>query len=462
MNLSEVFAARPTKTTIKIRPTTTKELGGQQKKMAASKRNWIKAQGFDGTPGTHIALPGRDGKIDEVLVGIDNTGEPWCFGGLPEQLPSGRYVLDGFTNEDAERAALGWALGSYQFDRYRAVKARPSLVVPKGVDMEEVHRLAKATYMVRDLINTPAGDLGPEELAGAGEALAANHGGKSKVIVGDKLLAAGYPAVHAVGRAASRAPRLLDFTWGDKKAPKLTLVGKGVVFDSGGLDLKPAGGMLLMKKDMGGGAHVLGIASALMDAGVDVRLRVLVPCVENAVSGDAFRPLDVLQTRKGITIEVGNTDAEGRLILSDALHEASTEQPDAIIDFATLTGAARVALGASLPALFCTDDALANDFLDAGEAVGDPLWRMPLHRPYRRLLDSTVADISNIAAGRYGGAITAALFLQEFVGTGIPWAHIDVMAYNQENLPGRPRGGEAMGVRAAYGMLKQRYAPSMD
>lgn len=462
MNLSDVFAARATKTTVKIRPTSSKTLSAQSKKMAASKRNWIKAQGFDGSPGTHIALPGRDGKIDEVLVGVDNAGEPWCFAGLPEQLPAGRYTLDGFDAGDAARAALGWALGSYQFDRYRKVTARPSLVAPKDVDMPEVERLAKATWLVRDLVNTPAGDLGPEELAGAGEALAAEYGGKSKVIVGDKLLTAGYPAVHAVGRAASRAPRLLDFTWGDKNAPKLTLVGKGVIFDSGGLDLKPAGGMLLMKKDMGGGAHVLGIASALMDAGVDVRLRVLVPCVENAVSGNAFRPLDVLQTRKGITIEVGNTDAEGRLILSDALHEASTEEPDAIIDFATLTGAARVALGASLPALFCTDDSLANDFLDAGEAVGDPLWRLPLHRPYRRMLDSAVADISNVASGRYGGAITAALFLQEFVGKDIPWAHIDVMAYNQENLPGRPRGGEAMGLRAAYGMLKTRYAPSAE
>jgi len=307
---------------------------------------------------------------------------------------------------------------------------------------------------VRDLINTPAGDLGPAELATAARKLAKAHGGRLSVIAGDALLKRNYPAIHAVGRASAKAPRLIDLRWG-RRGPKVTLVGKGVCFDSGGLDLKSAAGMKLMKKDMGGAAHVLGLASMVMAAGLPLRLRVLVPAVENSVSGDAFRPLDVLETRKGLTVEVGNTDAEGRLVLCDALAESSREKPDLLIDFATLTGAARVALGTGLPALFCNDEALAGTLLGHGLARHDPLWRLPLHRPYRASLDSPVADLNNISDGPYGGAITAALFLEAFVGDGVPWAHVDLMAWNTGASPGRPQGGEAMGLRAVYGAIEQ-------
>jgi leucyl aminopeptidase len=429
-------------------------LAGQPPRIAA----WVESTGFTAKSGDICLLPGTDGSLERVLAGVDPGDGPNGFAGLPGALPERRYRLDphgGAEAAQANLAALGWALGSYAFTRYRkAPKSFATLAWPKGADRGAVGRTAHATWLVRDLINTPAGDMGPAELADEARKLAKAQGGRVRVTTGAALLTRNYPAIHAVGRASARAPRLIDLRWG-RAGPRVTLVGKGVCFDSGGLDLKSAAGMKLMKKDMGGAAHVLGIASMIMKAGLPLRLRVLVPAVENSVSGNAMRPLDVLNTRKGLTVEVGNTDAEGRLILCDALAEASREKPALLVDFATLTGAARVALGTGLPALFCNDEAVAQSLLGQGLKQHDPLWRLPLHAPYRRLLDSRVADLNNISDGPYAGAITAALFLAEFVAPGTPWAHLDVMAWNSTAEPGRPVGGEAMGLRAVYGAIEQ-------
>jgi leucyl aminopeptidase len=390
---------------------------------------------------------------------MGGTADVWSYAGLPEKLPAqppgGGYCLDAtLPPAAAGRAVLGWVLGTYEFTKYRKPKRTfADLAWPAGVDQAAVRRAAEATFLVRDLINTPAADMGPAELAAAARRLARAHKARLSVITGDALLSKNYPAIHAVGRASARAPRLIDLRWGNR-GPRISLVGKGVCFDSGGLDLKSSSGMLLMKKDMGGGAHVLGLASMVMAAKLPVRLRMLVPAVENSVSGNAMRPMDVLRTRKGLTVEVGNTDAEGRLVLCDALAEADREKPDLLIDIATLTGAARVALGPDLPALFCNDDKLADRFLTHAKDEDDPLWRMPLHAPYRRMLDSKVADINNFSDGPHAGAITAALYLAEFVDPKTPWAHLDVMAWNVSAKPGRPVGGDAMGLRAAYALIE--------
>ncbi len=429
-------------------------------------QTWLKTTEFEPDAGNVALLPGRDGALAHVVLGLGNTSDTdvgartWAYAALPGKLPKARYQLDNDQNPaEAEAAAIGWALATYHFGRYRSeAKHFPTLVWPRGVDRAAVERARDATFLVRDLINTPAADLGPAELAEQATTLATQHGASVEVIVGEDLLAQNYPAIYAVGKGCHhREPRLVDIRWGDEDAPKLSLVGKGVVFDTGGLDIKTSGGMKLMKKDMGGAAHVLGLAHMIMDANLPVRLRVLLPIVENSVSNTSYHPLDVLDTRKGITIEVGNTDAEGRLILSDALFEADSEQPDLLIDFATLTGAARVALGTDLPALFSTDDQVAQAIIAAGEAIDDPLWRMPLFRGYRRQLDSRVADICNISSSPHGGAITAALFLQEFVGKQTRWVHIDVMAWNMSSRSGRPTGGDAMGMRAMFRMLQERY-----
>jgi leucyl aminopeptidase len=398
-----------------------------------------------------------------VLVGLgdgaDAEGRMWALAGLPAVLPEASYRLDAVPRgADPTNLALGWALATYVFARYSA-KTRPAaaLVWPEAADRGRAERLAAAVFLARDLANTPAGDLGPEELAGEAVRVGKAAGARSRVIVGDDLLAENYPTIHAVGRASARAPRLVDIVWGHPVGPKVTLVGKGVCFDTGGLDLKTASGMRLMKKDMAGAAIVLGLAQAIMDAGLPVRLRVLLPCVENAVSGNAMRPLDIVRTRKGLTVEVGNTDAEGRLILCDALAEASTEKPELLVDMATLTGAARVALGSELAALFCNDEGLARGLLDDAAAEEDPMWRMPLWRPYRKMIDSKIADINNVSESPHAGAVTAALYLQEFVDPGVPWAHLDVMAWNPQSRPGRPEGAEATALRALYAHIAGRF-----
>ena len=420
----------------------------------AGERDWVAATGFAADSGKFALIPDREGKLGRVLVGLpEGEAAMWAFAGLSDALPEGTYRIEGPPEGgDPTRIALGWALGTYAFTRYRE-KKKPDgarLVWPKRADRASVAHLAGAVFLARDLINTPASDMGPAELAAAAIEVAETAGAEYRVISGDALLAENYPTIHAVGRASVRAPRLVDIVWGDKSAPKVTLVGKGVCFDSGGLDLKAASGMLNMKKDMAGAAIMLGLAQAVMEAKLPVRLRVLLPMVENSVSGNAMRPRDIVKTRKGLTVEIGNTDAEGRLILCDALAEASGDNPALLVDIATLTGAARVALGPELPALFSNDDSLAAGLALSGAAEDDPLWRMPLWRPYRRLLDSKIADLNNVSEGPQGGAITAALYLQEFVDPGIPWAHLDVMAWNTRARPGRPEGAEAQTLRALY------------
>jgi len=420
---------------------------------------WVERIGFTAKAGATALLPGADGRLARVLLGLGERPDLWSYAGLPFGLPEGIYRLDNPGEADAAtRAALGWALGGYAFTRYkRTERTAARLVWPEEADRAAVARAAEATTLVRDLVNTPANDLGPAELQAAAEQLAGEFGAEIRAVVGNDLLLYHYPAIHAVGRASARPPRLIDVTWGAAEHPKLTVVGKGVCFDSGGLDIKSAQGMLFMKKDMGGAAHALALARMVMAAGLKVRLRVLIPAVDNAISGDAFRPLDVLATRKGLTVEVGNTDAEGRLILCDALAEADSEKPALLIDFATLTGAARIALGTEIPALFCNHEDTAAALLAAADRESDPLWRLPLWHGYARQLDTPVADLCNATQRPFAGAILAALFLERFVSRETPWAHIDLYAWNAEERPGRPRGGEAMGLRAAFALVSERF-----
>ena len=420
---------------------------------------WLKRTGFAAAAGEVVVAPAGEDAVAVIgdPAGAEGDRPLRAFGAAPAALPLGRYRLAHAVSPDClQRLVLGWALGAYAFERYTPRKKAPAeLILPDG--MEGAVSLANATTMARDLINTPAEDMGPSELAAVAEDLADRYDAAIRVIVGEDLLRENFPTIHAVGRACDDAPRLIDLRWGEETAPKVTLVGKGVCFDTGGLDLKPAAGMLTMKKDMGGSANVLALARMIMDAQLPVRLRVLVPAVENSVSGNAYRPLDIIRTRAGITVEVGNTDAEGRLVMCDALALACEEEPELILDMATLTGAARVALGTELPALFCNSDEWAGAFLNAAEMVHDPLWRMPLYAPYRKLLDTKYADTSNISDGPYGGSITAALFLEKFIKPGVDWAHIDLMAWNLSDQPGRPKGGELQGARAIMAALQVRY-----
>ena len=423
-------------------------------------RAWITKIGYQAEPGTFAFLPGGDGARETILASPAEGAAVYAFADLPFALPEGKYVLnldDGTAS--ATDAALGWALGSYVFDTYKRRRRSPAtLVWPPKADRAEVERIARSVFRARDMINLPAEDMGPEQLADSAKKVAEAHGASVQVITGDDLLRQNYPTIHIVGRASAREPRLIDMRWGDESAPRVTLVGKGVCFDSGGLDLKSREGMLEMKKDMGGAAIVLGLADALMSAGTRIRLRLLIPAVENSVAGNSVRPRDIVRTRSGKTVEIGNTDAEGRLILCDALAEADRERPDLLIDCATLTGAARVALGAELGALFCDDDTVANALVKAGSDAGDPLWRMPIWRPYRRHLDSKCADLNNVATGTMAGSIIAAVYLAEFVSPATRWAHLDIMGANPTSRPGRPEGGEATGMRALYTYVRQRYA----
>ena len=439
---------------VEIVPLRAQRLEAWVKRQAPSVGQWVRSAAFTAKPGSVCLVPSAEGGLAQVLVGIEEGLDRWSIAALPASLPKGNYKLaESVDGSDAEAACFAWAIGAYRFLRYKKREGDLArLVWPAGIDRAAIRRTVAALILARDLINTPAEDMGPPHLAEAAKAVAKAHKAKFSVIVGDDLLKRNYPAIHAVGRAAARPPRLIDLSWGTS-GPRLTLVGKGVCFDSGGLDLKPSGGMLLMKKDMGGAALMLALAQMVMEAGLKIQLRLLIPAVENAVDGNAYRPLDVIRTRKGITVEIGNTDAEGRVILCDALAEAQSDKPDLILDAATLTGAARVALGPDLPALFCNDDDIADALLRHGKAEDDPLWRMPLHKGYRSLLDSKVADINNMGSGPYAGAITAALYLQEFIDPGMRWVHIDTMAWNTRDRPGRPEGGEALGLRALFAFV---------
>ncbi|MBT9313333.1 leucyl aminopeptidase family protein [Leptothoe kymatousa TAU-MAC 1615] len=422
---------------------------------------WCQVSGFAGKAGTLCIVPDATGNISKVLVGKPEQIDTWTLADLPKTLPTGTYQLaDNFSAAVATKLYLGWHLGSYSFDRYKLTKASKisKLHPPENADVAYVKATTEATYLVRDLVTTPSNNMGPEQLEEVARNLADTHEAKMSVIAGGDLVIENYPMIYAVGKASTRAPRLIDLRWGNENAPQVTLVGKGVCFDSGGLDIKSAVGMKLMKKDMGGAAQVLGLAQMIMSLKLPIHLRVLVAAVENSIAGNALRPLDILTSRKGTTVEVGNTDAEGRLVLADALWEASSEEPDLLIDCATLTGAARVALGTEVPAFFCNDSQTTTALLTSGQALDDPLWNLPLHQPYRSMLDSAAADMNNIASGSYGGAITAALFLQEFIQPDLSWIHVDLMAYNLRSLPGRPEGGDAMGMRALFDLIKQKFA----
>jgi leucyl aminopeptidase len=419
---------------------------------------------YEPTPGRILVLPAADGALDGVLFGLEPetaTGrDPLLPGRLLEAIPPGAYR---FANEphDANLATLAWALASYSFPRYKkkAKAELPRLCPPPGVDIARISRIVAAVTLGRDLINTPANDLGPDALEAAAVAVASQFHAKASVICGEALLSANFPLIHTVGRAAAQAPRLVDFSWGDPPAPKITLVGKGVCFDTGGLDIKPESAMLLMKKDMGGAATALALAHMIMDACLPVRLRVILPIVENAISSNAMRPGDIYPSRKGFSIEVGNTDAEGRLILADALALGDEEAPELLIDFATLTGAARVALGPDLPPFYTMDETLAAEIASHAAGAFDPVWRMPLWEPYDKLLEGKTADLSNVSSGPFAGSITAALFLRRFVEKAKAWAHFDIYAWTPKAKPARPEGGEIQVARLLFDLIESRATP---
>jgi leucyl aminopeptidase len=419
----------------------------------------LKSAGFAGREGDLQLVSNASGGIAFAVLGLGKGEDALALATFSEQLPAGIYKIDSApTICNGEMAAIAWALGAYQFARYRKAKASGAkLVLPRDVDGEEATRIAESVALARDLINTPPNDMGPEELANAARDIAKRHGAKFSVVTGEALNKQNYPLIAAVGQGSARAPRLAQFTWGRAGAPKVTLVGKGVCFDTGGYDLKTAAGMASMKKDMGGAATVLAIADMVMGAKLDVRLRVLVPAVENSVSGTAYRPSDVFKSRKGLTVEIGNTDAEGRLVLADALADADDEAPDLLIDIATLTGAARTATGFELPPFYTDDEALASELMAASRATQDWMWRLPLWRGYESAIASSVADLTNSPDYGYAGSITAALFLNRFVTKAKSWAHFDTAAWTDRPKPGRRRGAEANTARAIYRMLKTRY-----
>ncbi|MBI1418802.1 MAG: leucyl aminopeptidase family protein [Limimaricola sp.] len=425
--------------------------------LSAPARGWAQAQGFAAGPGAVLALPDATGAIAGAMVGLGTPAQRargrFVVGGAASKLPAGTWRIEGIGGDDLAEAVLGWLLDSYRFDRYRKQDAaRAELAAPEGIDAKQILALAEGEYLTRDLINTPAGDMGPAELETAARELAERHGAAIHVIVGDDLLTQNFPLIHAVGRASTRAPRLIDISWGSE-GPSLTLVGKGVCFDTGGLDIKPPGSMGLMKKDMGGAATVLGLAHAIMATGQKLRLRVLIPAVENSIDGNAFRPQDILTSRKGLTVEINNTDAEGRLVLADALTLGSEGKPDLMISMATLTGAARVAVGPDLAPFYTDDDAHAAALSRSATQVRDPVWRMPFHAPYDALIEPGIADLDNAPGGGMAGSITAALFLRRFADA--PYMHFDIYGWQPSAAPGRPRGGVGMGARALFAALPE-------
>jgi leucyl aminopeptidase len=456
--MQSIFSAGASAAAIPIWFVTAATYKDVRERLSPAARTFADAAGFEPKPGQYLALPGEGG-LSGILFGLENASDArdlFLPGRLPQQLPSGVYR---FANDphDARLAALAFALGAYRFTRYHKSEGRKiKLDLPQSLDREDLERVVEAVTLVRDLVNTPANDMGPADLEEAARTLAAKHGAGARATVGDDLLRENFPLIHAVGRAAARQPRLIDLTWGDVDDPRVTLVGKGVCFDSGGLDIKPESSMLNMKKDMGGAATALALAHMIMSRKLRLRLRVLIPAVENSISGAAFRPRDIYTSRKGITVEIGNTDAEGRLILADALTLADEDNPELIFDFATLTGAARVALGPDVPPFFTDDDQLADKLMAHAAAENDPLWRLPLWRPYDEMLESKVADINNVGSGGQAGAITAALFMRRFVSAN-SWAHFDVFAWSPRSRPGRPEGGDCQAARAIYALLAARY-----
>ncbi len=456
--VSSLFSDDPTESPCELHLVNTADFTTWADRASPDVSSWVRRNLPDPSPAAVLPLP-DDGNGQGRYLGLVGGAEPfWSMAGVARQLPPGHYRLAS-PAADPTAAALAWGLGQYAFDRYLPAAGRPPrrLLWPDGADRQQVLQQIRADTLTRDLVNTPAEDMGPGELEAAARALVSEWGGELNVTAGDDLLDAGLPAIHAVGRAASRPPRLLDLTWGNPEHPRLTLVGKGVCFDSGGLDIKPAAGMRHMKKDMGGAAHVLGLASLLMASALPVRLRVLVSAVENSISATAYRPGDIVRTRSGLTVEIGNTDAEGRMVLCDALSLACEESPDLVIDMATLTGAARVALGPDLPALFARPVGLARELEQLGHEHSDPLWTMPLWAPYDTELKSPVADLNNIASGGFAGAVFGGLFLQRFVPEEIRWMHIDVFSWNPRTRVGRPEGGAAQGLRALAAFLEARY-----
>jgi leucyl aminopeptidase len=459
--MPSVFETAPDVTAIPITFATKSTWETIHAALPAPARQFALANGFAAKPGAWLALPDADGRITQVLFGLDDPNsksrDPFRPGALPGLLPPGVYR---FANgpHDTRLAALAFALGSYRFTRYRKADVSDvRLVPPGGVDTAEITAIADAAMLARDLVNTPSNDMGPAELALAAQTVAERFGASFTCIVGEDLLQQNFPLIHAVGMASSRAPRLIELIWGDPTHPKVTLVGKGVCFDSGGLDLKPSSSMLIMKKDMGGAANVLALAQMVMEAKLKLRLRVLIPAVENAVAGNAFRPLDIFPSRKGLSVEIGNTDAEGRLVLADALAYADEEEPELLIDMGTLTGAARVALGPDLPPFYTNDEALAQDVARCAREENDPLWRMPLWPPYDAWLDSKIANLNNAPSGGFAGSITCALFLQRFVERARSWLHLDIYAWTPTAKPARPEGGECQAARAIFKLLGERY-----
>ncbi|MEZ5537794.1 MAG: leucyl aminopeptidase family protein [Thiolinea sp.] len=420
-------------------------------------RDWFEFNRFAAKAGEFCLLPGEDGSPEGVLAGFDRQDVLWAVADLPSKLPAGEYYLQGeLTDDDLIQASVGWGLGQYRFDQYRREENRAMPVLYVGFEQLRIQTLVDSVTLVRNLINTPANHMMPQDLEQVMSHMADRYGADLSVVKGPALLQENFPAIHAVGRASAHAPRLLELNWGDEEDPLITLVGKGVCFDTGGLDLKSSANMRIMKKDMGGAAHVLGLANMIMQMDLPLSLQVLIPAVDNAISGDAYRPGDVLNTRAGKTVEVDNTDAEGRIVLSDALTYAAEFNPDVLIDFATLTGAARVALGTEIPVFFSNSRSLMQKLQIASTTSNELIWNLPLHKPYFEKLKSNVADMMN-SGDAYGGAITAALFLNEFVPGGIPWAHFDVMAWNLRQRPGRPVGGEAMGLFAVLEYLEENF-----
>lgn len=447
------------KTALTLHALTPAKLKTWQKRQSEAVRSWIKASRFKASAGSHVMVPDAKGNPSLILVGVSEPISLWDLSVLPAKLRTGSYALTGVTKQDdVQKLTLGWLLGCYQFSLYKKHEdISAKLCLQSKINLSKVKDMAASIALSRDLISTPAEDLGPAEMASAIMKISKKYGAKTSQIIGDKLLEKNYPAIHRVGRASPRKPRLVDLKWGNPKHPKVTLVGKGVCYDTGGLDIKPSSGMMLMRKDMGGAAVAIGLAHMIMARKLPVRLRLLVPTVDNAIDGNAYRSSDVIKMRNGLTVEVGNTDAEGRLILADALAEAATEGPDTLIDFATLTGAARVAVGTEISAFFTEEDKLADTYAKQANITEDPIWRLPLHQSYKKTLQTPFADLNSCPATGFAGATTAALFLQRFVGKTKQWIHLDFMGWNISSKPGRPQGGEAMSLRATFKLLEKLY-----